>query len=111
MSFEILTVTAPFTFSGNIEGCLPNSLNCTTEVFAPRELIGQGTAVVQFTFGGFLPSGATLYGFRSITCQFQEVPEPMTVILLGSGLIGLGAKLRSRRRRTAGIIEDRAYRG
>lgn len=92
-----LTITAPFSFAGNIEGCLPSTLNCTTEVFATRALIGQGIASVHFTFTGVLPSGATHYTFQSITYQFQEVPEPMTVILLASGLLGLGAKLRSRR--------------
>lgn len=96
-----LTVIAPFSFSGNIEGCLPNSLVCTTEVFATRELVGQGLAKVEFTFGGFLDNGATQYSFRSVTYQFQEVPEPMTVMLLASGLLGLGAKLRSRRRRSS----------
>lgn len=94
-----LVVTTPFAFNGNIEGCLPNSLVCTTEVFATRDLIGQGIATAHFAFGGVLDNGVTLYSFRSITYQFQEVPEPMTVILLGSGLIGLGARLRSRSRR------------
>ena len=91
-----LTVTAPFSFAGTIEGCLPSTLICSTEVFATRDLIGQGIASVHFTFNGLLPGSN--YTFRSITYQFQEVPEPMTVLLLASGLIGLGAKLRSRRR-------------
>ncbi|HEX2268326.1 MAG TPA: PEP-CTERM sorting domain-containing protein [Pyrinomonadaceae bacterium] len=95
-----LTLTVPFTFSGNIRGCLPSSLVCTTEVFATTDLIGQGIATVEFLFGT-VENGVTLYSFRSITYQFQEVPEPMTVILLGSGLIGLGAKLRSRRSRSS----------
>jgi hypothetical protein len=92
-----LTITAPFFFNGDIRGCDGNSLICTTEVFSTIELIGQGTATVQFAFGGTL-NGITLYSFRSVTYQFQEIPEPVTVLLLTSGLIGLGAKLRSRRR-------------
>ncbi len=93
-----LVLTVPFSFSGNIRGCLPSSLVCTTEVFSTIDLIGQGIATAHFAFGT-IENGVTFYSFRSVTYQFQEVPEPMTVILLGSGLIGLGAKLRSRSRR------------
>src|SRR5918999_3103320 len=37
-------VEVPFFFTGNIRGCLPNSLVCTTEVFSTTQLVGQGIA-------------------------------------------------------------------
>ena len=95
-----ITVMVPFNFIGDIRGCLPNNLVCTTEVFSTTQLVGQGIATALFTFSGFSQSGDTLYFFNSVTYEFQPaaVPEPMTVMLFASGLLGLGAKLTSRRR-------------
>lgn len=95
-----LTLTVPFSFAGNIRGCAGNALICTTPVFSTIELVGQGLATVQFNFIGFHTDGTPLYFFNRITYEFQssEVPEPLTVTLLASGLIGLGAKLSRRRK-------------
>jgi hypothetical protein len=94
-----ITVMAPFTFTGNIRGCEGNPLICTTPVFSTVELVGQGIATANFIFSGIHASGATLYSFSSVTYQFQssEIPEPMSIVLLTSGLIGLGARLKWRR--------------
>src|SRR5215203_6362175 len=94
-----LTITAPFSFSGNIRGCNDNVV-CTTEIFSTVELVGQGIATAQFDFVETLGNGVSLYQFRSITYTFQDaaVPEPMTISLLLTGLIGLSAKVRYRRR-------------
>ena len=96
-----ITLQIPFFFQGNIRGCSPNALLCTTEVFSTTELIGQGIATVNFNFIGTHSSGASIYFFNSVTYEFQaaEVPEPFSIMLLGSGLIGLGAKLKLRKRR------------
>lgn len=85
-----IIVTAPFSFGGFIRGC-DSSLVCVNEVFSATELVGQGIATVHFAFAVH-QSGLTLYSFRSVTYEFQssEIPEPMTVFLFASGLIGLG---------------------
>lgn len=97
-----ITLTTPFTFSGNIRGCDGSNLVCGNEVFSTTQLVGQGIATVQFTFGFHGQTGQPLFFFKTITYEFQaaEVPEPMTLVLLTTGLIGVGAKVRSRKRRS-----------
>jgi hypothetical protein len=96
-----ITITVPFTFGGEIRGCSDSALFCLNEVFSTQQLTGQGLATLQLTFSGTLPSGVTFYDFKSLTYNFtsSEVPEPMTITLLTAGLIGLGAKLKTRTRR------------
>lgn len=90
-----VTVTAPFFFSGFLTGC-DNPFDCSNQLFT-TELVGQGTVTALFDLG--IPfNDITLYSFRRVTYEFQsaEIPEPMTILLLTSGLIGVGANLRSR---------------
>jgi hypothetical protein len=96
-----ITLTTPFTFSGNIRGCDGSPQVCGNEVFSTTQLTGQGIATVQFTFGVHGQTGQPLFFFRTITYEFQaaEVPEPMTIMLLTTGLIGLGASRRRRKSR------------
>ena len=103
--FTDITLTTPFTFTGNIRGCEGNSQVCANEIFSLTELVGQGTATVQFTFGLNQANGQPLFFFRSVTYTFEnaEIPEPMTIVLLTTGLIGVAAKVRSRRRSTSGF--------
>jgi hypothetical protein len=95
-----VSFTIPFTFTGNIRGCTDN-VSCVNPVFSTVELVGQGFLTVEFTFSGTTAGGISIYSFKSLTYNFQsaEVPEPMTVALFATGLAGLGAKLRSSRKR------------
>jgi hypothetical protein len=90
-------VEVPFFFTGNIRGCSPSSLVCTTEVFSTTELVGQGIAKAAFAFS-VNENGQSLFTFTSVRYDFREIPEPVTITLLATGLLGLGAKLRARRK-------------
>jgi len=93
------TRTSPFRFVGSISGCEDSSLVCANEVFSTVELVGHGIAIIQFDFVGIQPSGASQFRFNRITYEFQpDIPEPTTILLFGSGLIGMGVRLISRRR-------------
>ena len=101
--FTDITLTTPFNFVGSIRGCDGSNLVCGNEVFSLTQLVGQGTATVQFSFGFHQDTGQPLFFFRSVTYTFQDpaaIPEPMTIVLLTTGLLGVGAKVRSRRRNT-----------
>ena len=94
-----VTVTAPFFFSGFLTGCDDPLLICNNQIFT-TELIGRGT-VTAFFDSGIPFNGITLYSFRRVTYEFEgaAIPEPMTVLLLASGLVGVAAKLRTRNQR------------
>lgn len=102
--FTDITLTTPFNFAGSIRGCDGSNLVCGNEVFGLTDLVGQGTATVTFGFGFHQDTGQPLFFFRSVTYTFEnqaEIPEPMTIVLLTTGLIGVGAKVRSRRRNSS----------
>lgn len=88
-------IEPPFTFTGTIRGCLDAA--CNTEVFSVTELAGFGFAKAAFTFIGN-QNGVSLFTPSSLRYDLHEIPEPMTMTLLASGLLGLGVKLRRRKR-------------
>jgi len=96
-----LSITVPFSFSGTIRGCEDSGSFCQIEVFTFQDLKGLGLATLELTFGGILPNGNSKYDFKSLTYNFEtpEIPEPLSLVLLASGLLGLGVNIRLRRKR------------
>ncbi len=82
-------LTLPFTLSGTIHG---DSLSGPGTI--DLDIIGGGTVTAMFEEVS-LPD-APAWEFRSITYEIAPVPEPATWMLIGSGLLGLVARRRSR---------------
>ena len=88
-------IEPPVVFTGTIRGCLDAA--CTTEVFSVTELSSEGFAKAAFTFIGN-QNGVSLFTPASLRYDLRGIPEPMTMTLLASGLVGLGVRLRQRRK-------------
>jgi hypothetical protein len=86
----------PFVFSGQVRGFARDDLDGRIPLF-DLALVGQGTAVLQFE--GYDFANGT---WEEVVAEytFAPVPEPTTLMLLGSGVIGIaGREWRRRRRR------------
>jgi len=100
-----ISITAPFTFAGDLRACVfqggPPDCSPGDSIFT-TQLVGQGIVTVNLNFFFVNASGNSVYGFNSITYNFQpaEVPEPMPRTLLAAGLMGLGAKWKFAKRRS-----------
>ena len=89
-----VTITVPFTFTADLTAC---PVDC---FFGPTlftvQLVGSGTATLDLTFTRLSSNGQPIFLFKQATFQFEEVPEPASILLFGGGLAVLAAKLRRR---------------
>jgi PEP-CTERM motif len=94
---SIITITSPFTMTGNFIAYLENPAisGPQTPIFSTL-VNGQGIAMIQLVGSGMPGNPRSVY---SVTYNFQAdpIPEPATLLLLGSGLAGIAARVRKRR--------------
>ena len=90
-----VSITVPFTFTGTLNGCSGGSCLINPVVFTV-DLVGSGMATIDLNFGGLDQLGRPIFFFQKATFQFNDVPEPASLLLFGGGLTLLTAKLKRR---------------
>lgn len=89
--------TAPFTFTGEVAGFAPDDLSLSTPLFR-LTLTGRGTTTAIFDlFGGVYGAPEITYTFAAASSP-DVVPEPATIVLVGTVLAGIGIRRHRRKR-------------
>ena len=90
---SLITLTAPFTFSAQLHSGRWENIEIPR---VTANMTGSGIATVNMVLNGYgyyQRQGPATYTFTNP----QPIPEPASVLLLCSGIVGLALKLRSRR--------------
>jgi hypothetical protein len=91
-----VTFTQPFSFTGWVAAyATVSSGPFVPERLILLDLLGLGTAHLRFSVDA-LPDGRPLLVYRDTTYQFEPVPEPFTMLTVGTGLALLWGRRRVR---------------
>jgi hypothetical protein len=95
------SITAPVLFSGSFESCVGGfgpfgGCNPGAPFVSQFNVNGPGSVVLTFT-GTPLELGGVIWQVSSATYTLNTVPEPASIVLLGTGALAVFGKLRQRK--------------